>query len=174
MATGFSVFANGGILVKPRILKALMQDGKVLKAYGKQQGKRVLSKSTVDTMVDMMTQVVDHGTGKQASVEGFKVAGKTGTAQVFDNKSGSYSQEEYLSSFIGFFPASNPALVILVMIDSPNGVAWGGAVAGPVFSEIASRSARILRIPGAGTEVYEVDWASMTTAFADDPGREEI
>jgi len=174
MAVGFSVFANGGILVKPRILKALMQDGKVLKAYGKEQGKRVLSKSTVDTMVDMMTQVVDHGTGKQASVAGFKVAGKTGTAQVFDNKSGAYSQEHYLSSFIGFFPAQDPALVILVMIDSPDGVVWGGAVAGPVFSEIASRSARILRMPGVGTEVYEADWSAMTAGFSGGADREEI
>jgi len=125
-------------------------------------------------MVEMMTKVVDHGTGKQAAVPGFKVAGKTGTAQVFDNRTGSYSQDRYLSSFVGFFPARDPALVILVMIDSPDGVAWGGAVAGPVFSEIASRSARILRMPGSGTDVYEADWAAMTTALAGNLPRGEI
>jgi len=165
MAAGFSVFANGGYLVKPRVLKALTQEGEVVEDFTPVKGRRVLSQSTVKTMVGMMTDVVEQGTGKQAGASGFAVAGKTGTAQVFNNKSGAYSQEQYLSSFIGFFPAQDPALVVLVMINSPAGVAWGGAVAGPVFSEIVTRTARVLRMPGEGTDIYEADWAAMTTAL---------
>ncbi|MDH4185013.1 MAG: penicillin-binding transpeptidase domain-containing protein, partial [Nitrospinota bacterium] len=164
MAVGFSMFANGGYLVKPRLVKALMQEGKIIKILGPAKPVRALSAATVAVINEMMHGVVDGGTGAKAAVEGFDVAGKTGTAQVFNNKTGAYSEDRYLSSFIGFFPLQSPVLTILVMIDSPEGVAWGGAVAGPVFSEIASRSARILRIPGAGAEVYELDWAQVSSA----------
>ena len=166
LISAFSVFANGGYVVKPRIIKALMRDGKIIKSFSGRHGKKVLSTDTVKTMARMMTQVVSEGTGTQASVDGFAVAGKTGTAQIFDNKTGAYFEDKHISSFIGFFPAEKPALAILVMIHSPKGVAWGGAVAGPVFAQIASRSADILKIPSEHTEIYKIDWAAMKSRVA--------
>lgn len=161
LATGISVFANGGYLVQPRLVKALMRDGQVVRKIETKVVRKVLSESTVKSMTDMMTRVVDSGTGRKASAPGFSVAGKTGTAQKIDPATGTYSSDKFVSSFVGFFPAENPRLVIVVIIDEPKGVIWGGAVAGPVFAEIASRSARILRIPGSETEIYEIDWAKM-------------
>jgi len=161
LAAGISVFANGGYLVQPRLAKALIRDGKVVRKIETKVVRKVLSESTVKSITNMMTQVVKSGTGRKASVPGFTVAGKTGTAQKIDPATGSYSADKYLASFVGFFPTENPRLVIIVMIDEPKGVVWGGAVAGPVFAEIASRSARILRIPGSGTEIYEINWAKM-------------
>jgi len=161
LATGISAFANGGYLVRPRLVKALMRDGKVVKTIKTEIVRRPLSESTANSITDMMIQVVRNGTGKKGAVPGFTVAGKTGTAQKIDPVTRTYSEDKFLSSFVGFLPAHNPRLVILVMIDEPVGVVWGGSVAGPVFAEVASRSARILRIPGAGNEIYEIDWSRM-------------
>ncbi|HEB71422.1 MAG TPA: penicillin-binding protein 2 [Nitrospirae bacterium] len=178
LATGISVLANGGYLVQPRLAKALMRGGKVIRKIETKVVRKILSESTVKSITNMMTQVVESGTGRMASVPGFTVAGKTGTAQKIDPATGSYSDDKFLSSFVGFFPAEKPRLVIIVMIDEPEGVVWGGAVAGPVFAEIASRSARILRIPGSETEIYEINWAKMLrrdnlAKDADKPGRIE-
>lgn len=166
LLTAFSPLANGGWLVKPRVVKALLQEGRVVKTFGAEPRARVLSESTVKIMNGMMRGVVERGTGAKAAVEGFAVAGKTGTAQVFDNRTGAYSENKYIASFIGFFPAEDPALMILVMIDSPSGVAYGGAVAAPVFAEIAARAARILRIPGAGTKIYVMDFTPAVPSAA--------
>jgi cell division protein FtsI (penicillin-binding protein 3) len=107
----------------------------------------VIAPETADTLTDLLTGVVRYGTGRRAAVSGYVVAGKTGTAQKIDS-SGRYSQEDHVASFVGFVPASRPALVILVSLDTPRGANnQGGDVAAPVFSRVAEASLRRLAIP---------------------------
>lgn len=162
LITGALVFANGGLLVRPYVVKAFSRDGRIVKEVEPEVRRRVVSASTARKIKDMMIEVVENGTGKLAAAPGFTVAGKTGTAQKVDPLTRTYSKTKFLSSFAGFFPAEDPRLAILVMIDEPEGAAWGGTVAGPVFSEIAVRAARILRIPSAKTDVYQIDWGKLT------------
>jgi cell division protein FtsI (penicillin-binding protein 3) len=98
----------------------------------------VVSEQTAATVTDLLVGVTEHGTGKQARVEGFRVAGKTGTAQKVDGRTGRYSVRDRMSSFIGYVPAEDPALVILVVIDTPRRSTYGGVVAAPVFRAVAS------------------------------------
>jgi cell division protein FtsI (penicillin-binding protein 3) len=87
------------------------------------------------------------GTGFMASVPGYDVAGKTGTSQKIDPDTGRYSTDQFVSSFVGYLPADHPEIAILVIVDNPKGVAWGGSVAGPVFSRIAEQTMRYLHVP---------------------------
>ena len=110
-------------------------------------------------MLEILKFAVKEGTGKNAAVEGFDVAGKTGTAQKYISKTKSYSKTEFVSSFIGYAPADAPRLVILVMIDNPKGVHWGSVVAAPVFREIAKKSLRYLNVPSNEERVFILDRA---------------
>ncbi len=98
-------------------------------------------------MVDILKSVVKDGTGKKAAVQGYEIAGKTGTAQKYDPKTGGYSKTAFVSSFVGFAPADAAKVAILVMIDEPKGTHWGGSVAAPVFSSIARETLRYLNVP---------------------------
>ena len=109
--------------------------------------------------MEILKFAVKDGTGKKAAVDGFDVAGKTGTAQKYISATRSYSKTEFISSFIGYAPADAPRLVILVMIDNPKGVNWGGVVAAPVFREIASKSLRYLNVPSSKERVFILDRA---------------
>ncbi|MEK7286500.1 MAG: penicillin-binding protein 2 [Nitrospirota bacterium] len=108
--------------------------------------KRIISEETAKAVTKILEQVVTAGTGKKAGIFGFRVAGKTGTAQKIDPKSGLYSKSGYVSSFVGFVPADRPALVILVMIDEPLGEETGGEIAAPIFSEIGRETLRYLKV----------------------------
>ena len=103
--------------------------------------------------------MVKAGTGKKAALEGFDVAGKTGTAQKYNMETRSYSKTEFISSFIGFAPADSPRLVILVMIDNPKGLHWGSVVAAPVFQKIAKKALRYLNVPSSKERVFILDRA---------------
>ena len=117
-----------------------MQDGKVVEEIKPKKIHRVVSKKTSRQMMEILKVAVKDGTGKKAAIDGFDVAGKTGTAQKYNAETRSYSKTEFISSFIGYAPADAPRLVILVMIDNPKGMHWGGVVAAPVFREIAKKS----------------------------------
>jgi cell division protein FtsI (penicillin-binding protein 3) len=103
--------------------------------------------------------VVTTGTGGKAALEGFDVAGKTGTAQKYNMETRSYSKTEFISSFIGFAPANSPRLVILVMIDNPKGSHWGSVVAAPVFQKIAKKALRYLNVPSSKERIFILDRA---------------
>jgi cell division protein FtsI (penicillin-binding protein 3) len=108
--------------------------------------RRVLDTATADTLTDILRGVVLHGTGHKAAVAGYAVAGKTGTAQKVE-PSGRYSMVDHVASFVGFVPASRPALVILVSLDTPRGPAnEGGDVAAPLFARIAEPALRRLAV----------------------------
>jgi len=159
MVAALSAIANGGVLMEPHITKAFMQEGKIVKEIKPKKIRRVISEKTSRQMMEILKFAVNDGTGKRAAVEGFDVAGKTGTAQKYIAATKSYSKTEYISSFIGYAPAGDPRLVILVMIDNPKGVNWGGVVAAPVFRQIASKSLRYLNVPSSKERVFILDRA---------------
>ena len=134
MITAYSSIANNGILMKPHIIKAIIDNNGETINNNPKTIRRVISEKSSDTITKMLVSVVDKGTGKSAQIQGYKVAGKTGTTQKLIN--GSYESQSYYASFIGFFPADNPKIALLVLLDSPQGSYYGGAVAAPIFKDI--------------------------------------
>jgi cell division protein FtsI (penicillin-binding protein 3) len=136
LARAYTVFARDGELVPLTLLNA----------PARASGERVLSAQTARAVRAMLEAAVQPGgTGPRARIAGWRVAGKTGTAHKLDN--GGYAADKYLSSFVGFAPASAPRLVVAVMIDEPAGQYYGGAVAAPVFAQVMQGALRILEVP---------------------------
>ena len=155
--------ANGGELVKPRVVQTIQdKHGEVIKSFEPETVRRVLSESTAATMRDILSGVVSDGTGQRASVEGYKVAGKTGTSQKIE-PNGTYSHSKFIGSFVGFAPAEDPRIVVVVILDQPHPLYYGGVVAAPVFSKVARDALRYLDIkPERLTEVKrEVEISSV-------------
>ena len=139
MAVAYSVLANGGNWVRPRVVREMRSpDGSVL-FRAQPELRPALKAETVQKLRGMMEGVTLRGTAKKAQVEGYSAAGKTGTAQKIDPKTRAYSSTKFVGSFVGFAPVSNPAVVIIVVIDEPQGAYHGGDVAAPVFREIAEQ-----------------------------------
>jgi cell division protein FtsI (penicillin-binding protein 3) len=148
IATAFSAVANGGNLVRPHVVHALTaQDGSLSREVDPGVIRRVISPETAQTLLEMLRGVVDDGTGKEAALEEYTVAGKTGTAQKMDPATGRYSHQKIVASFVGAVPAESPRLVILVLIDEPEGLRWGGSIAAPTFREIARDALQYLQVP---------------------------
>src|SRR5574337_75705 len=146
MLTAMSAIANGGVLVRPFIAKSIVAaDGKVIRVNTPTQIRRVISEDTARTLATILKGVVTEGTGKAAAVEGFEVAGKTGTSQKIDRATRRYSRQKVVASFVGFVPVERPQLAIIVMIDEPSTLRWGGSIAAPTFREIARESLKHLR-----------------------------
>jgi cell division protein FtsI (penicillin-binding protein 3) len=145
MAAAISSVANGGDLIQPRVVRALVRDGKRVEVKPTILG-RTVSKDTAVTLTGIMEQIVDRGTATQAQIAGYTVAGKTGTASKLVN--GRYSHTDYFASFVAFFPSRNPVATIIVVIDSPHARGYyGGPIAGPVFQRIAEATLRHLGVP---------------------------
>jgi cell division protein FtsI (penicillin-binding protein 3) len=134
MAAAYGAVANGGVWVQPHLV-----------ADAATKRRRVISGSVSSQLMSMMRDVVLEGTGAGAAVDGYQVAGKTGTAAKPDPRGG-YSKSRYVASFVGVVPASDPQLVVLVTVDEPSTI-WGGTVAAPAFQEIARFALQYLEIP---------------------------
>ena len=146
LLTAVSAIANGGELLKPHVARAIKTpDGQLIKSLDGQRVRRVVSRDVAQLVQRMMVGVVREGSGKLAQVPGYQVAGKTGTAQKVVN--GRTEKGLYISSFIGFAPVPNPAVVILVSVDEPQGAFYGGQVAAPVFGRLMRDILRYLKIP---------------------------
>ena len=127
--------ANGGELVQPYIIQKIEDaDGNVVEQGGKKVVRRVMEPEVAAQMRSMMEQVVADGGGKAASIKGYRIAGKTGTAQK-TAKNGGYAEGEYIASFVGFVPADKPMYAMLVMLDTPKGLFYGSQVSAPVFRD---------------------------------------
>ncbi len=127
--------------------------------------RRVISEPTARQVTNLLQGVVARGTGVEASVEGYAVAGKTGTAQKFDATLGRYSTQKTLASFVGYLPAERPRVAILVSLDEPQeDMAWGSVAAAPVFGAIARPVMRYLRVPpdGGQSRVAEISGVRRT------------
>jgi cell division protein FtsI (penicillin-binding protein 3) len=144
-----SAVANGGILMKPYVVEKISdENGVEMEQISPQERRRVISPETARVMARMMEGVAtEGGTGMNAAVEGYRVAGKTGTAQKVDPVTRGYSVDKRTASFVGFIPADNPKLVILVVVDEPKTSPYGGVVAAPAFSAIAQQSLCYLKVP---------------------------
>jgi cell division protein FtsI/penicillin-binding protein 2 len=143
MASAYAAIANGGVLRPARIVRSV--DGRRPPLA---RGKRVISSRTALALRIMLKGVLaPGGTASEAAVEGYELAGKTGTANKVDETSGEYSESRYVASFVGFAPAENPRLLVSVMVDEPNGAIYGGEVAAPAFQSIMQFALPYLRIP---------------------------
>jgi cell division protein FtsI/penicillin-binding protein 2 len=146
-----SAIANNGVLMRPMLVKNLQdRDGKIVEQYQPQAIRRVITPETAKQMVEALkTVVTKDGTAPLAALTNYVVAGKTGTAEKTEVGHAGYVQGKYVITFIGFFPADNPEICISIVMDSPKegGRAFGGALCGPVFHQIAERCASYLNIP---------------------------
>jgi cell division protein FtsI (penicillin-binding protein 3) len=138
--------AAGGMLVEPRIVKRIVdEEGNTVLEPPRGTPRRVTSEKTAAVLNEILKNVVSRGTGEKAAIAEHVVAGKTGTAQKAVR--GGYSADKYVGSFVGYVPADQPRLVILVVIDEPRGEHYGGTVAAPVFREVAEATLRYLGVP---------------------------
>ncbi len=132
--------ANGGMLMKPRLIKEIKDEkGNVIKEIPSKKVRRVVSPETTEKLKEIMTAVVEFGTAKNLKSERYSIAGKTGTAEKIDPKTGTYMKGHFHSSFVGMVPVENPKYVCLVLMDDPQLDKYGGSSAGPVFKEIMDR-----------------------------------
>lgn len=140
MVSALAAIANDGVLMKPYVVSEVRdQKGQPFKEVLPQVKRRVVSPETARTMTTILEGVVTNGTGTKAAIPGFRVAGKTGTAQKIDPRTGAYSATQFVGSFVGFVPAEAPRLAMIVIIDEPQGEAWGGTVAAPVFRRVGEQ-----------------------------------
>ncbi|OVE77468.1 hypothetical protein BVX98_02945 [bacterium F11] len=150
MAGAYSAIANGGLLMEPRIVKAIVSRNNESTLWESEPAsvRRVISKDTSEQLKKLLIEAVRKGTGQNARIHwrhDFVVAGKTGTAQKFDSAKNQYCNDLTLVSFCGFFPAGKPKLTMVVILDEPSGRSWGGVDAAPIFRRIAEQlSAQIL------------------------------
>ncbi len=164
LATAVSAIANGGRLMRPYLVSRVVSpDGRLLYTHQPRLVRRVISEKTSRTILSLLTGVVSpDGTGANAAITGFNVAGKTGTAEVYDPDRHVYSRTRTVDSFVGILPVDNPRLVVLVVVIQPKGISWGGTVAAPLFRKVAEMALVHFRIPASspglsGGTVAQVD-----------------
>ncbi len=147
LLTAVSAVANEGWLMRPFLVQKIADhQGRTVWEHVPHIRRRPISAETAKIVTDLLVNVVEQGTGKRAAIQGYRVAGKTGTAQKVDPETGTYSSTKLVGSFVGFVPAEDPQLAVLVMIDEPQSPAWGGVVAAPVFRKVAEQALRYLRV----------------------------
>lgn len=148
LACAYSAIANGGLLYEPRIfLGTRNQAGEDRTWEASSLVRRVISPETAASLRKILQGVVDRGTGEPARLEGWSVAGKTGTAQKMDPRTKLYSEDKFIASFCGFVPVKNPKLTIVVIYNEPQGVSYGGYNAGPVFKNVAWHTLTYMGVP---------------------------
>ena len=160
MIAAMSAIANGGVLMKPYILRSVTDKNNIpIKLYNPTVVRKVISAETAKRLTNMLTEVVGSadGTGKNANIVNVAVAGKTGTSQKFDFSRGEYSSEKVRTSFMGFFPADNPQVAILVILDEPQRDKWGGVAAAPVFKSIGEQILNCFKTNIRETPIFEPD-----------------
>jgi cell division protein FtsI (penicillin-binding protein 3) len=173
LVAAVSAIANGGRLLQPQIVRARLD------AQGRETGRaaeprairQVISPDTARTLTEMMIGVVHLGTGHNAAIPGYEVAGKTGTAQKLDPATRRYSRAPGVLSFVGFVPADDPRLTMLVLLDEPKNEKWGSEAAAPIFAAIAKEALRYLNVPPRDTTPVALVRGEVAAppAFADVP-----
>ena len=148
MVSAFAAVANGGRLMQPQIVRATLDgQGREVQGFEPKAIRQVIAPETARTLTGIMTRVVSDGTGHNAAIAGFEVAGKTGTAQKMDPATRRYSRAPGVLSFVGFAPADDPRLAMLVMLDEPKNEKWGSEAAAPMFAAIGTEALRYLHAP---------------------------
>lgn len=145
MVSALNVIANNGKLLRPYIAREIRDSkGKVIKKVYPIEVRQVLHPAVARQMVDILIGVVEGGSGRRARVEGYHVAGKTGTAQKAEPNGRGYAGKEVMS-FMGFLPAEDPVISMIVMLDEPKGARFSGQIAGPLFQEVAAQTVQYLK-----------------------------
>lgn len=165
MVRAFGAIANGGILMKPHIVKAYNNpDGTVASETQTESQGQAIPENVASTIVDILEKEVSEGGGNKAMVEGYHFGGKTGTAQKLNTEYGGYLDGRYIASFIGFGPVEDPKFVVLVAIDDPsNGSIYGSQIAAPVFKDIMSQLVRYYQISPSVKEEVKVGATTVQT-----------
>ncbi len=165
MVRAFGAIANGGILMKPHIVKAYNNpDGTVASETQTESQGQAIPENVASTIVDILEKEVSEGGGNKAMVEGYHFGGKTGTAQKLNTEYGGYLDGRYIASFIGFGPVEDPKFVVLVAIDDPsNGSIYGGQIVAPVFKDIMSQLVRYYQISPSVKEEVKVGATTVQT-----------
>lgn len=164
LAMATAAIANGGELMEPILVrKVTTATGEVVREAAPRVRRRVVSKRVAATLAEMLVAVTEgEGTGTEAALDGYQVAGKTATAQKTDPATGRYSLDRYVASFLGFVPAKKPVVAIAVMVDEPMVEIAGGAVAAPIFRNVARMALKYKGLTPQGTQ--RVDIASLANA----------
>ncbi|UCF92803.1 MAG: penicillin-binding protein 2 [Desulfobacterales bacterium] len=158
LITALAAIANDGVLMQPYIVEAVVdQNGSPVASFGPRKVRQVISAQSAAIVKKMLRSVTQPGgTGVNAALDGYTVCGKTGTARKIDGE-GRYTHTKHIASFIGFVPAENPAVAILVVIDEPQHQPYGGVVAAPAFRQIAHETLNYLNVPPQkGSEQFKV------------------
>jgi stage V sporulation protein D (sporulation-specific penicillin-binding protein) len=146
LCRAIAAIANGGVITTPHVMKEIRTPaGELVRTYEDRGVRRVISQETARELVRAMGLVIEEGTGRSAQVAGYRLAGKTGTAQKVEE--GRIASGKYISSFIGFGPLPEPRVLVLVVLDEPKGEYYGSQVAAPVFAAIVADAFRYLEIP---------------------------
>ena len=138
LANAYAAIANGGVWNQPYVVRAMEREGEIVDLRPKDRSRRVISKATAFQVIRLLEEVVVSGTGRKAAIAGYRVAGKTGTAEKSDSTG--YSETGRVAGFVGIAPARAPRLICLVMIDEPTVATGGGEVAAPAFQRIVSEA----------------------------------
>ncbi|MFH0827852.1 MAG: penicillin-binding transpeptidase domain-containing protein [Candidatus Omnitrophota bacterium] len=153
LASAISVIANGGNLMKPYIVKEIRDSlGEPVKVFSPEVIRNVLSPESAARVKKILIGVTENGTGKMARIPDFTSAGKTGTAQKIE-PNGAYSHSKFVASFIGFAPAEDPQIAVVVIVDEPKGAYFGGVVSAPVFKNVSADVLRYLKTRKTANEV---------------------
>jgi cell division protein FtsI (penicillin-binding protein 3) len=152
LVSAFAAVANGGRLMQPAIVRAMLDSqGRTARTVEPRIVRQVITPDTARVLTQIMTMVVREGTGHFAAIPGYEVAGKTGTAQKLDPATRRYSRAPGVLSFVGFVPADDPRLAMLVMLDEPKNEKWGSEAAAPIFASIGREALRYLNVPPRDT-----------------------
>jgi len=160
LVTAATAFANDGFILEPHIVKKIVSpDGKVIEEFNRKPLIDAISPETAQAMLMMMeTATQSGGTATRAAIDGVRVSAKTGTAQVFDAKTGTYSDEAFLASCLAIFPSDDPELIIYVVINHPKaGETYGGRIAAPVVKELGESLVDYLEIEREGDQIISHD-----------------
>ncbi|MDP4159823.1 MAG: penicillin-binding transpeptidase domain-containing protein [Bacillota bacterium] len=172
LLSAISAVANGGTLYRPYIVdKILTPNGQLVRQQKPTPVRQVISKTTASQMTNVLEQVVSNGTGHLAQIPGIKVAGKTGTAQKVDTKTGAYSTTDFIASFTAFAPAENPKIAVLVIIDTPKSAEGhqGGTLGGPPAKAIIEGTLQYYGLPVANDTQSSVTISPSDTAVRPSP-----
>lgn len=158
-----SSIVNGGHLVTPHFAKGIAdEEGNMVEAFQYEEGEQIISRETSETMKTILESVVSEGTGSKAYIPGYRIGGKTATSEKLPRRSG-----KYIASFMSFAPAENPQVMALVLIDEPQGVYYGGTVAGPVMQELLQNILPYLGIEPKYNEKEAEEAADLKTTVPD-------
>lgn len=176
LITAFSAIANDGILLKPHIVKNIKNaNGTTYSETHTEEVRRSLESASDKTLVGLLEQVVAAGGGRKAAVRGYRIAGKTGTAQKVNEEGTGYSEGKYIASFCGFGPVESPQIALLVMIDEPYGSSfYGGQIAAPVAGRIFSQVFRYLRVEPTDAPFLDTEELAEDVGEGDSAGSSAI